>query len=550
MTEVPDYVIRPTVSTVHGNLAKQIPFSMPGQGAQDQLNRWRQNLAGKDALADGSIPVSGASLTGPARTNTVGIAPATSVALSTTNMLVSQNFSTPSTIVTYGNAAPRTVVSQGNSLPGAPVAQGAWSWDGTDGNITLGCARVDCNGSQQDLISSEIPVIAGEHIEVACQVKWQNIVYTGTNPISIGVEKYRKGNHQATSGVTYLDLGGVDVAWLASPAANGGWGTDGDLAGIYTVEPGIDQVRFRFRANTSITSGTVKWDEAIFLKLDLIDDAAVPGVGTTVDNIVHELYGTAGDSFTHNQAAVALANTSASLMALNARVSAMEAGTTTGAIAGDDFLWTGEITANVNWGGNYSLDVAYGTYSADGADAVWISGAAGYDTTQTGRFDWQGTDAVSDTDYQLVQLLLASAPVSVAGFTAYVDVLGRIASDWSSYVRARFGSDGTYVVDYYNGSSFVIMASGTCPVPGLGTLLSLYCGNKNTNTLRRFKLMMNNTIIADFDEVGIGSSLGAANRKWGWGGTAVGGFYYFLLLFLDFKQATPPKVNQWLAYDQ
>lgn len=550
MTEVPDYVIRPAVSTVHGNLAKQIPYTMPGQGAQDQLNRWRQNLAGKDALADGSIPVSGAGITGPVKTNTVGIAPATSVALSTTNMLVSQNFSTPDTIVTPKNFTSNTVTPQANSLPGIAVAQGNWSWDGTDGNLTLGCARVDCNGSQPDLISSEIPVIVGERVEVACQVKWENIVYTGTKPIIIGVEKYRKGNHQSTTGVTYLDLGGVDVAWLTSPAANGGWGSDGDLAGIYVVEPGIDQVRFRFRADTTITSGTVKWDEAIFLKLDLIDDAAVPGVGTTVDNIVHELYGTAGDSFTHNDAAVALANTSASLMALNARVSAMEAGSGTGAIAGDDFLWTGEITANVNWGGNYTLDVSYGSYSANGADAVWVPGISGYDTVQTCRFDWQGTDAVSDTDYQLVQLLLSSAPVSFGAFTAYVDVIGRIAADWSSYVRARFGSNGTYVVDYYNGTSFVVMASGTCPVPGLGTLLSLYCGNKGTSTKRRFKLMMNNIIIADFDEVGIGSSLGPTNRKWGWGGTAIGGFYYFLLFFLDFKQATPPKVNQWLAYDQ
>lgn len=531
--EAPDYIIRPGVSTVHRNqnLPKSNQMAMLSQEKQDQFNEWNANIANRDALAAGQVPVSGAGLTGPVKANVVGIAPATSVAVDITNMLVSQNFHSSDTVVV--NPDDR------------------WSWDGTDGNLTLGCARVDCNGTQDDLVSNEVPVIEGETVLISCQVKWEGISYTGTDPIVLGVERYRKGVNPETGAVTYLDIGGGDVDALESPSMDGGWGDDGDLAGTYVVEPGVDQIRFRFRAATTITAGVVKWDEAVFLKLDLIDDAAVPGVGLTIDDIVRQLFGTEGDSFTHNDAAVALGNASESLLSLNSRVSALEAGNATGAVAGDDFLWSGEITANANWGGSYTLPTIYGKYSANGADAVWTKTiSTTINTTQTYMFDWVGTDEVSDTDYQLVQLLLSSAPGSFGTFKSYVHLLGRVSVGFGSYVLASFGSDGTWFVDYYNGISFVTMRSGTRAVPGKGALLSLYLGNKTTSSPRNFKLMVNSDIVDQFNEVGTGSPLGASNRKWGWGGKAVGGNYVELFIFPASNQARPPKINQWLGYDQ
>lgn len=530
VTEPPDYVTRTYSSSVRTNLVTNTQLAGLSQEQTAKFNQWNQNVATKDELAQGSIPVAGSGVTGAVNTNTVGVSPATSVAVSTTNMMVSQNFTSAGTV----------------------AAQMHWSWDGTDGNLNLGCARVDCDGYQDDLVSNEIPVVVGETIEVACQVKWENISYTGTDNIVLGVEKYRKGRDRVTGGVTYLDLGGADLATIESPAANGGWGTDGDLAAVYVVEPGVDQLRFRFRAAPNITAGTVKWDEAVFLKLDLIDDAAVPGVGTTVDNIVQELYGTAGSGFTHNDAAVALGNTQAALLSVNARVSAVEAEASPGAVAGDDFIFTGEVTANSNWGGSYGIDQSFGHYTVSDGDAVWVpTGVTLLSANQTCTFDWQGTDSVSTTDYQLVQLLLSSAPVTGPNnFVSWVHVLGRISSGFGSYVRAGFGSDGTYFVDYWNGSSFSTMRSGTCTVPGSGSLISLYCGIKESTALRRFKLKVNQTIIAEFNEVGTGSPVGASNRKWGWGAKANGGFYPVFLFIGNTGQGTPPKINQWLGYDQ
>jgi hypothetical protein len=178
---------------------------------------------------------------------------------------------------------------------------------------------VECDGAQDDLVSNEIPVLTGERVEVSVQTKWEGIVYTGTDPIILGVEKYRQGKDPTTGGVTFLDLGGVDVATIESPADFGEWG-QGALAGFYIVEAGVDQLRFRFRAAQTITQGVVKWDEAVFLKPDLIQDSAVPGVQTTTDDIVTQLYGTQGEGFTHNQAAVALANTSSTIQSINARL--------------------------------------------------------------------------------------------------------------------------------------------------------------------------------------------------------------------------------------
>jgi hypothetical protein len=523
--EIPDYIVRTYGTYVHTNPVAQSQLTTLSSEQMATFSQWNQNVATVSGVGDGSIAVAGTSTTGTVN-NLTGRGPATSVDVSGTNMMVSQDFTNPDTV----------------------AAQNHWSWDGTDGDISPGCARVDCDGSQDDLVSNEIPVLVGEKIEVSVQVEWEAIEYTGTNPIILGVEKYRRGKDQDTGGVTYLDVGSVDVAMIESPADYGAWG-QGDIAGIYIVEAGVDQLRFRF--HTSCTAGVVKWDEAVFLKPDLIADNAVPGVGTTVDDIVTQLYGTAGEGFTHNDSAVALGNTAASILSLNARLSATEAESSPGSIAADDFLFTGEITADANWDGGYSLKIPKnGEYSADGSDAVWQKFTTSLTPSQRCWFSWVGTGATSTTDYQLVRLLLSSAPMThSAGFRSWIHLLGRISAGFGQYVRAAFCSDGTYFVDYWNGSAFVVMNSGTCAVPGTGALLSLYCGDQTATAPRHYKLMSNQTKIAEFDDSSGASPLGVDNRKWGWGAQVESG-YFINVIVGDIGQGTPPKVNQWLGYDQ
>lgn len=271
-TQPPDYIIRTYNNGTRSNPVVGQQMTTLSDEDMATFTAWNQNVATQSGVGDGTIPVAGTITSGTVNGSTVGVGPSTSVDVSRANMMVSQDFTNPNTVAT----------------------QRHWSWDGTDGDLVLGCARVECDGAQDDLVSNEIGVLTGEKIEVSCEVKWENIVYTGTNPIVLGVEKYRKGKDPATNGVTYLDVGSVDVAAIESPADFGEWG-QGALAGFYIVEAGVDQLRFRFHPAQTITAGVVKWDEAVFLKPDLIADSAVPGVGATVDDIVTNLYGTAGE---------------------------------------------------------------------------------------------------------------------------------------------------------------------------------------------------------------------------------------------------------------
>lgn len=512
------------------------------QDQMDQLLEVSGNVAKKDELAAGATPVAGAAVTGSVKADTVTVTPATSVKVAPTNLLIANNFNTSTTV----------------------VAQDHWSWDGTDGNITAGCARVDCDGSQDDLVSNEIPVVVGETIEVAVQVKWSDLTYvynkldvpfnvpgmvsSGAIPaptIALGIEKYRAARDADTGWPTFVDVGGYIVDTVQPQTAEGGWT---GMAGTYVVESGVDQLRFRF--HVTATAGVVLWDEAAFLKLDLIDDAAVPGVGQTVDEIVTNLYGVEGEGFTHNDAAMALANTSTALVSATARVAALEAEGYTGAVAGDDFSWSGEITANANWGGSYSVNKAYfGRYVANGNDAAWYpAGFVAGSSNQFCRFDWQGTDSVSTSDYQLIQAVLSSAPRTSQGYRSYVYIFGRVSADWNNYVYARIGSDSTYRVGYASAGVQVMMNSGACDPPGVGSIISLYCGDKTVSAPRNFTLKVGTSTICKFDEVGTGSQLGADYRKWGWGGLAEGGLYFWWITFLP-TQATLPKINQWLAMD-
>lgn len=461
----------------------------------------------------------------------VALTTAQSVNLISQNLLVSQDFGTSSTVM--------------------PDPDERWEWDGTDGATTLGCLVFHADGVDDDYVSSEVSVVAGETIEIACQYKTVSGEYTGvglevpfdvhsplpgTGLIRVGVQKYRK-TRSASGATTYLDIGHYDAIIVETPTEDE-WT---DVADTYVVEPGVDQVRLRFWVSRHVISGDIKFDEGNLLKTDLIASECVPGVGQTIDSIVTQLYGAEGAGFTQNEAAVALGNTASSLASVNMRLAALEAEGFTGPVAGDDFSWTGEITANANWDGNYTASASYGYYSADGAKAVWhpMTFVIVPVLSQTGYFDWVGgDDETSTTDYQHVEIVLASAPTR----TSSISLVGRLASGWGSYVYAKVASNGDYSVGYMPGSH--VLASGTMTVPGAGARIALTLGDPGGAAPRHFKLTVNSTTICEFDEVGTGSPLGASNRKWGWSSYA-----YSWTEWVSEYQGHPPSINQWLAYD-
>lgn len=518
-----------------GNLA--IDGLYYGQGLIDRTRSVISNAVSTGNTANDVVTAGGQAINQNTANHQshVALTTAQSVNLINQNLLVSQDFSTSSTVM--------------------PDPDERWEWDGTDGATTLGCLVFHADGIDDDYVSSEVAVVAGETIEIACQYKTVAPAYIGIGlevpfevpsplplqdpspppPISVGVQKYRKAK-SASGAITYLDIGHYDAITVDTPTEDE-WT---DVAGTYVVEPGVDQVRLRFRVSRQIVSGTVKFDEGNLLKTDLIADECVPGVGQTVDSIVTQLYGASGAGFTQNEAAVALGNTASSLASVNMRLAALEAEGFSGPVAGDDFSWTGEITANANWDGDYSASASYGYYSADGAIAAWhpMTFVIVPVLSQTAYFDWVGSDDVSTTNYQHVEMVLASAPTR----TSSISLVGRLASGWGSYVYATITSAGNYSVGYMPGNH--VLASGTMTVPGAGARIALALGDPVAVAPRHFKLTVNSTTICDFDEVGTGSPLGASNRKWGWGAYA-----YSWTEWVTEYQGHPPSINQWLAYD-
>lgn len=476
----------------------------------------------------------------------MALTPATSVGLKDQNLLVSQDFGAEYTLA-------------------VPDDETHWSHDMTNGHLSPGSAKCICNGSQDSLISNEVNVIAGETVEVAAEVKWSGLTYTGSNPIVLGVQKYRQTRDRTTGGIVYSDIGHATVATVAAPGASStGKGDDGGawvgIAGTYVTEPGVDLLRVRLEPAHAITAGTVWWDETATLKTDLIADAAAPGIGLTVDDIVTQLYGVKGAGFTHNQSAIALANTAESLTSVSARIAALEAEHHLGAIAGDDFSWIGEPATSILWNGDYSAP-GYGNYWADGVDCQWVFATRG--ATNAARFDWVGSDAVSNTDYQLIQLVLNSACSPATDnyggiLHSYIRLYGRVSADWSTSVMAQFGSDNTYSVGFWDAGAYTEMSSGSASSPGRGSTINFYLGDAATAAPRHFKLVVGGQTVCEFDEAGVGSRVGVSNRKWGWGGVAQGGtlkasgtvLFIFHTTHSYAAQATPATVNQWLAMDQ
>lgn len=499
----------------------------PTQSQIDQFQKWNSNVAGKDQLASGSVPVAGSAVSGTVKTNNMSVTPATSVSVKDTNLLVSQNFTASTTVASVGQ----------------------WSWWGEDGHLVKGCARVDCNGSQHDLVSNEVTVVAGENMTVSVYVKWADLDYTGSDPIALGVEKYRQGRDPATNGTIYMDVGGDDISSLASPASSSGWVK---LTGEYTVPDKVDQLRFRFHAAQTITEGYVLWDEAEFRKTDLIPDSAVPGVGSINDNVVNNLFGQTGTGFGHADAAKAFSNTSSAVTSVSSKVASLEAAGSGGSIAGDDFTYTASsLLASGYWSGSYSSP-SVGYYSTNGQLANWHTSTIG---ATDAKFYWTGTGATSAGDYQLVQLVLGSAlyqhPIATGAYNT-ISLYGRISSDWLSYVVLSINADTTWTLKRCVSGSETTMTNGTCTIPGVGSTISLYLGAWASSESRRFTADINGTPVLNYLEPGTTSVVGASNRRWGWGGVSRGwraGYYGRLYLYQQ-GQVGSPDVDQWLATDQ
>lgn len=539
--QAPDYAIRVFTGANRDRMPEADDVSYapesnnPPENQLAEVRAQTTNLAKKDELVAGSTPVAGTAVAGSGQAMSAATAPATAVNVKDTNLLLVQNFNDASTVAVHGK----------------------WSWNAEEGNITPGSAQYECVGILDDLVSNEVPVVAGERVQVTVYVKWEGLVYTGSNPFMLGVEKYRQSKDAATSATIYVDVGGTDLIGVTSPGTSGGWKK---LTGTYTVpSSGVDQVRARLRVKNTATSGYIYWDEIELKKLDLIPDAAVPGVGASVDNVAVNLGGRSGVGFSQADAADAYKNTANSLTAMNSQVAQLNAQNGTGAVAGDEFSWTGELGGSANWSAQYT-NVGYGNYTADGGDAAWVNGTmASY---QQAFYTWIGADTESTTDYQNVGVVLSSAIGydTTASTGAILYLMARRNNDGSHMVYVAINGNGTYNLYKRVAGVDTVMKTGTVgAMPGAGGTINFYAGNKGTTDLHRFRLLINGGLVFDYTDPGASSSVGVLYRGWGFGGQATQAYTFiptlvFIVVLSGYWYGPlwvqPPKINQWIGQDQ
>lgn len=428
------------------------------------------------------------------------------------------------------------------------AAEDNWSWDDQIAHNGVGCAKVIADGRLHQLVSNEIFVTAGENLEISTWVKWENITYTDTDPILVGVTKYLHRN----------EIGIEPVDSLVVPAASGNWK---QISGTWKVPEGVDEIRLRLAIYPNLSSGTVYFDDATAKKTDLIRDEHVPGVVSTVDNTVQALFGWTGDNFTHTQAYNAMVQLAAATTANTTAIAAILAEQTTGVYAVDDFKRIG-----ANMGGDWTLTDSWGTgagtWKVNGEEAYWYKSG---ETERAELYRWIGTNSSSSTDYQKITVVLGSAPENLnyhqdgyfipillppfIWWIPSVDVwgqaenilFGRADSAGANRIEGGFRGDGLCYIDRLLGGVRTRLAEEDVgSAPGSGSSISLICGTSSGP--RYFQLLINNqTVLVANDST---SNYGASYRHWGAGGYAD----HFDMPDTP-SQAAPGKMNSWFAQD-
>lgn len=465
---------------------------------------------------------------------------------------------------------------------------GGWSWDSAvdhTGQAGSGSAKVVANGTLKSLLSNEIDVWGTNEITASVWVKWSG--RTGSGPVSLVLNVYDT-NHKLLDSVV---LSG------ASTSSSSDWVK---LSGSYTVREKIAgktpaKACIEFQIDSAVTAGSFWFDDASLKKVnpitaelvggfqDAMDtfvgknkanfeefvdalqnfdkiktgtvlDDFIPGVGRILDNGVRGFRGLPPetDVFTHDEfldAALAqglsITGNGNSIQQILDRLNA----------AVFDEFERSALSLGDNWATPWGT--GNGTLQTEGHNACLPFNWPGGNTEWATR--WQGTNPSSTSDYQQNSIVLASSPQSsrLGNYVGYNDVLGRVGGA-TSYIRFRVGGDGSWSLSKFlpsvanaNVAVEYIMASGVAgsiPAPAPGALITLFCGNKATTTLRYFKVLINNSVIFDGAEPVVAnvpeSLCGSSYRLRGFGMRAEG------VAYLSPGRQEPGLVNYWSGADQ
>lgn len=155
-----------------------------------------------------------------------------------------------------------------------------WTWDGTNGNTTLGCASVTCSGKALDLSSDLIQVAQGHVLAASGWTMWSGLAGAGSNPIKLQLIRYQ--NVGSSSRPSWSQVGVTNIATDTSGLTGSGWR---QLSGSYTVPINEDAVRLNVHIDATATAGTVKWDDLSLTKTQKMSLGLLDGLVDIIGEI-------------------------------------------------------------------------------------------------------------------------------------------------------------------------------------------------------------------------------------------------------------------------
>jgi hypothetical protein len=152
-----------------------------------------------------------------------------------------------------GSVSPNLLANPTFDTAASMLGETVWSWDGTQTHTgTGGSALATADGSNKNLLSNAISVVADQQLPMSVWTKWSGLTSTGS-PISLGITAFLNGTQVASS----------TLASIASPGASGGWQ---QLTATYTVPAGVDAVRMQTHVDATATAGSVWFDDGSITK--------------------------------------------------------------------------------------------------------------------------------------------------------------------------------------------------------------------------------------------------------------------------------------------
>lgn len=180
-----------------------------------------------------------------------------------------------------GNDAPELLGESAFGSAGsiAPGGEG-WQWDGTTGHTSNGSVKATANAKQLTLVSD--PIYSGEtqQLDLGMWIKWASAAYTGTNHVTLAINKYTGPTHNDYIGTTAI------VNQTFTGANQSTWQ---HLTGTYTVPAGVTYIRVALKVNSNVTAGNVWFDDVSAKKTGLMQMSWVDGLFDFFNNVVNTL---------------------------------------------------------------------------------------------------------------------------------------------------------------------------------------------------------------------------------------------------------------------